>query len=301
MLLKDVLGLQRETGVFPDMGRDEYLSSPGLNASSLVSGWMPDGDIDVCRIRAAYETRKEFSTAKQDQIDRGTLGHMMLLEPERVATDVAIWTGKQRRGSDWTSFCDANAGRLIIRKEDFLSVEKCCRTVIGALSRHHPHILELLSEGEREVAIFSEDFGMATRGQLDWINTRAGSQAIVDLKFSETDMSSRMLDQNIRRFQYDTRMACYRQWLTRESGKSVDRVVTLNIGMVEPYAVVVKDFPEPALEHGWEKAQRLMQATRDAIEADCWPLYVREDEYIPPHWETDEEQIDMASVEELEL
>ena len=269
------------------MSREQYLSSEGLNPSVLKKG-LADGQVSPLVVRHHYENPPETTQAQKDRFAPGTLGHMAWLEPERVPADVAVWSGGRRAGNDWKEFVVVNAGKLIVKKDDYDRIMTCTDQVLKAL--RGSEVLDLLSEGESEVAVFSEEYGLQTRGQLDWINT-SGESAIVDLKFSDTH-SERVVDQNISRFNYDLSLACYHRWFTRESHKQVDRVVIVTICTTPPYGVVIRELGEVALEHGWDKADRVLAAVRGAIDNDSWDIPIASDHYTPPHWELEEQTLE---------
>lgn len=280
-------------GVLPHMGREDYMSTPGLNPSSLKKG-ITDGAISSLAVKHAYETPNQPTQAQLDRFAPGTLGHMCWLEPDRVSTDVALWSGR-RAGNEWKEFLADNADKLVIKVEDYDRVRTCCDEVLAYLETHSPEITDLLSEGESEVAVYSQEYDMLVKGQLDWINTTSNS-AIVDLKFSDKH-SERIADQNVSRFHYDLSLGCYHRWFTRESGKHVDRVVIITVCTTPPYGVVVRELGEPALEHGWDKADRVLQAVHKSIVDKAWPIPCVSGEYVPPHWELEEAELEGFDVQ----
>lgn len=289
MQIKDVLKADVRHELVTGLERDKYFSSCGLNPSSLAKGWLDDG-IDVSAIRYAYEgKRAPLDQEKRDQIDQGTLGHLFMLEPWKLDDEVAIWTGGRRAGKEWEKYKEDNDGKLLIRQADFDRVEECCRVVLDQFKTYYPQVFGLIAEGEQEVAVFSEEYGMQTKGLIDWINVRRGVGTIVDLKFSEKGTDSHIVDRNVRRFQYDTKIACYRRWFERESGKDIRECVNITVCTTAPYGVIVKRYGDTAYGHGWDKAKRLLQATKKAIETDRWPMFLVDEEYIPPAWEHEEE------------
>lgn len=292
--INDILG-DGHTGVQPAMGRDEYMSEVGLNPSSLKKG-LADGVVSTLAVKHAYENPNPPTQAQLDRFAPGTLGHMCWLEPERVGRQsVAIWSEGRRAGKAWKEFQAANADKLIIKAEDYDRVRKCCDVVLDHLRVHRPDVTDLLAEGESEVAVFSREYDMLVKGQLDWINTTANS-AIVDLKFSDTHSES-IADKNVSRFHYDLSLACYNRWFQRESGKQVSRVVIITVCTTPPYGVIVRELGEMALTHGWDKADRVLGSVRDSLSLDEWPIPCVSGEYVPPHWELDDVELEGFDVE----
>ena len=69
-----ILQPQGVSGMRPNMPRLEYDAIRRLNASSLCAGLIGVRDIDVRAIRDGFGVQRTFTTAKQDQLDCGTLG-----------------------------------------------------------------------------------------------------------------------------------------------------------------------------------------------------------------------------------
>lgn len=288
------------TGVYPGMSRDEYLDDVGMNPSTLAKAWN-GGAIDVRAGKAAYEQRgsRPSQQAKIDQMDRGTLGHMIMLEPQRVPLDVAVWKGKVRNGKAWDEFQVEHMGKLIVRLADYDQVMTACTEILNGL-QSHPQILGLIAEGESEVAVYSEEAGIQVRGQVDWINVKPGFAGIPDLKFTERSLEKRNIDLNVRRFQYDMKMACYSRWVCRErqGGVPLQHFTNLTFCMTKPYGVAVTRYGPQALEFGWDKAEKALTALRAAIEADDWPMLVMDDEYVPSPWEIEDVDEDLVGFEQ---
>lgn len=292
-------------GVYPGTSREEYLNDAGMNPSTLVKAWN-GGSIDVAAGKLAYESRdsRPKQQAKIDQMDRGTLGHMMMLEPERIKLDVAVWTGKVRNGKAWDAFQIKHAGKLIVRKVDYDNVARACDAILEGLQQH-PHILGLIAQGESEVAIYSEEkeegeeHGVQVRGQMDWINTKPGFEGIPDLKFTEQALALKSINANVERFQYDMKMACYARWWQRETGKTAMHFTNLTFGLTKPYGVAVTRYGTQALEFGWEKAERTLRAMRAAIEADEWPMLVIDSDYVASPWEIEDAEEELIGFDEV--
>jgi hypothetical protein len=295
--IRDVMTDDPIRGVYPGISREEYMAASGMNPSTLKKAWA-GGAIDVVSGKHAYEHRngKPKQQAKIDQMDRGTLGHMVMLEPERVETDVAIWTGKVRNGNDWVEFQIEHSGKLIVRRVDYDQTKRACEAILDGLQKH-PHILGLIAEGQSEVAIYSEEDGMQVRGQMDWVNSKAGYEGIPDLKFTERSLEQHNIDSNVKRFQYDLSMACYARWMDREFSKRLANFTNITFCTTKPYGVAVTRYGPQALEFGWDKAERAMKALKAAIEADEWPMLVLDDDYVPSPWEVEDAEDELVGFE----
>jgi hypothetical protein len=134
-------------GIVTNKPRIAYDSVQHLNPSSISAGFVDHTEIDPAAIKYAFETQRSFTQAARDRMDRGTLMHMMLLQPERLGSDVAIWpAGKARRGgteskpSEWDEFNATFGHKLIICQEDYDIVSEAHQAI-----RFHPVLTELLT------------------------------------------------------------------------------------------------------------------------------------------------------------
>lgn len=286
--IREVLGQVPDSSSPQQLERDKYMSLPGLNPSSLKKG-LRNGRVSALAVKHAYETPSTPTQAQLDRMAPGTLGHMCWLEPDRVPGDVALWSGR-RAGNAWKEFQAENKDKLIIKTEDYDRVRTCCDEVISYLESSQPEIISLLSSGIPEMAVFETEYDMLVKGQLDWVNTTSDS-AIVDLKFSDQH-DEQIADKNVSRFHYDLSLACYNRWFQRATGKQVNRVVIITVCTTPPYGVLVRDLGEIALEHGWDKADRVLQDVRQALDLNDWPMSCISGEYVPPHWELEEAELE---------
>ena len=103
--INDIANDPTPNGIRTEMPRHEYDAVCRLNMSSISEGFLDHEEVDPLAIKDRFEAKPEFvSQTTKDFRDKGTLAHMMLLQPERIAHDVAIWKGGDRRGSDWQKF-----------------------------------------------------------------------------------------------------------------------------------------------------------------------------------------------------
>jgi len=155
------------------VSREEYVSIIGMNPSSLAAGLVGHDDVNPAAIKLAWEQPGETArtAAAQDRLDRGTLAHLMVLQPELVAERVAIWRGGRRLSNEWTKFEDENSGKLIITAADFAAVAKATKDLKLQLK-----VADLLRGIECEVALVGSevcermDGHIIVKGQVDGVN-----------------------------------------------------------------------------------------------------------------------------------
>lgn len=260
-----------KTGLVKNMDRDEYDSIRRLNGSCLAQGLMPGNDIDVRAVRDSYGISRTFTPAKQDQLDCGTLGHMALIQPERIATDVAIWTGKIRSGGAWEEFQTANANKLIVRQSDYQSVMHDVQQL-----RSRESVAKLIRDVDAEVAVFaSEPAIMGTiyeKGLLDIVSLN--KQEIVDVKFTEAGISEYKIHKTMRDLFYREKMAHYRRLVAKATGTKPSEWKCKNLFLSRSgsLGVHVVEYTTMALEWAEKRMMNVMLKVAECLSTGDWPM-----------------------------
>lgn len=285
--------------IVPNMDRSQYRGLCGINPSSLSAGLMSGWDVDPRSIKDAYEADSNVRTgAAQDRMDRGTLAHLALLQPERLSKDVAVWNGGRRSGSVWAEFSDANKDRLIVPEDDYESV----MATVNKL-RSLPMVAEMLCDIEPEVAVFTGlnvgGVTMQARGQLDAVR-RSGILRIVDLKTTEAGIDQDSCERTIRTLHYREKMSLYRDWIAAETGTSPEEWKCYNVFLSlgsRPGVRVVK-FTSAALEWGRYRMEKALHSVAECLTAKSWPVFCKDDFMDVKPWEIEnepEEDIDYGN------
>jgi exodeoxyribonuclease VIII len=98
----------------------------------------------------------------------GTLTHLLLLEPHREATDIAVWTGKVKNGKVWDKFEEDNSNKLIVKPQE---LEQARRMVASILE--NPMVKNALRQpsgkAEYEFMGVDEVFEVPVKCGFDWI------------------------------------------------------------------------------------------------------------------------------------
>lgn len=251
-------------------------------------------DIDPCAIKLAWESPDSERTASsQDRKDRGTLAHLIVLQPELILERVAVWRGNRRAGNDYCDWQEENSGKLQITATDWSNVN----TAINAM-RSLPKVACLFCGIEAEVAMFgTEKCGdgkfIKIKGQVDGINR--GTRTIVDLKTTEAGIDQRSVERTIRNLHYREKMAMYRRWLSLATGTSREAWGCYNVfmSMKPPFGVVIVKFSSDALAWGEERMQAAIDSTAACLIANQWPLYCREIFMNVEMWESEDDYEDV--------
>lgn len=289
--IRDVLTRDDRHGIVVNHPRVDYMGIARLNPSSLAAGLLGVREIDPRAIRDAYQRQNEIEPpSRKDRMDRGTLAHLALLQPERLASDVAVWGGERRAGAAWDNFEDENDGKLIIRNEDYQSTMAAVNQM-----RSQKMVAQLLCDVEPEVAVFTQEgYGLVDtpiycKGQLDAV-CRA-RKVIVDIKTTEAGIDERSVQRTIREFHYREKMALYREWFASETKTSRDEWSCYNLflGIGDRLGIRAVKFTTGAMEFGLFRMQAALTEVATCLAADSWPMFAKEDVMDVAVWECAEE------------
>lgn len=273
-----------------NMPRGMYRHKPGLNPSSLAAGLMDGGEIDPRAIRDAYEGEdRTRAAAAQDRMDRGTLAHLALLQPERLAADVAVWSGDTRRGAVWDDFRTRNEGKLIVRSDDYESVMESVNAM-----RAQPIVSELLCDISPEVAMFVPVYAagltLQGRGQVDAVNF--AEKVIVDIKTTEAGIDQRSCERTIRDLHYREKMALYRRWLAELTDTDPEqwRCWNLFLSLGGRIGIRAMQFTPFSLEFGDMRMDAAINAAAECLATGKWPMFAKKDLMSVAPWEMPAEE-----------
>jgi hypothetical protein len=241
---------------------------------------------------AMVQVERERTAATQDAMDRGTLAHLALLQPDRLSEDVAVWHGGRRQGGEWDAFTAENAGKLILKADDHRETMR----IVNAL-RPDDLVASKLREVSPEVAMFTVEDGIDCKGQVDAIHV--GRFEIVDIKTTSTELSQRATESTIRRFNYREKMALYRRWVARLTQSDIDqwRCYNLFLGIGSHVGVRLVQLSSAALEWGEARMMNAVGKYGECRRLKDWPTFSRSDIVSVAEWEIgheEEMQIDYA-------
>jgi hypothetical protein len=260
-----------KTGAVLNMSREQYEAIPRMNFSTLKTGLIGIDDVDVSLIRETYEGEApQPLQTQQDAFDRGSLTHMVLLQPELLVDRVAIWKGDRRQGAEWQAFQEENAGKIIVREADARVVQQACREF-----RSMPRIRELLRPCDTEVAVFVKEGRIYCKCLLDGVSRAdSGLTVIIDPKTTRNGIDERSVMSSIRRFRYREQMGIYRRWFEAATGRKVDAVYLLFLSLPPQRigAAVVK-LTTAALQLGEARVLAALERLEESLDSDHWPKF----------------------------
>lgn len=282
--IEDILFRSLETGVIHCMQRSEYAAINAMNSSSLKSGLIGTNEVDPVLIRAAYEgTQSEPTSSLQDSFDRGTLAHIILLEPEKLVDAVAVWSGERRAGSEWKEFSEKNAGKLIMRAADVREVQAACRVV-----RSIQPVNELLRrKRETELAVFGRVSRTHCKGLVDSVTIDGGPVTIIDLKTTSKPLDEASILRVIRSLCYREQLGLYAQLYEQATSQPVEKVFLLFVSLETGGARLVR-LTTSALQFGFARMVAAIESVERCIDAKEWPTFFAESICDVASWEVED-------------
>lgn len=161
-----------------DLPDSEYHEVLAPEVAYYSSSQLKDAMKDIETFHGKYISKSidtSVSPQTQSNFDIGQLYHCMVLEPEKVDSQFALFTGVKKAGKRWEEFKEANEGKIIVNKRQWTTAE-----YIANAARNNEVCSDLLNEGFPEVSLFVELHGMRIKVRADWIDFERGF--ILDMK-----------------------------------------------------------------------------------------------------------------------
>ncbi len=223
---------------------------------------------------------------------KGRAIHAMVFEPDTVVRDFAVFDGPRRAGRAWDAFEEENAGKTILKRDEF---DACFEAALAV--RSNPLAAQYLREGVFESTIqwTDRETGLACKGRLDWLSS--APPVILDLK-SLADAEMRALQQATARHDYHCQLAFYRRGC-RALGLPVERVVMVWIERDAPHDVTVTTLDEDSLYLGDEEVTELLRRVAQCRETGQWPGRYQQEQLLSlPTWRfEDDDETDATGLD----
>lgn len=195
--------------------------------------------------RAALQAPPKDTDARR----LGRVRHLALIEPEKYATDVAVWEGDKRTKA-WKEFQAANAGKEIITADEGEEIARLCEAI-----RRHSIASAYLEGARAEVTCLwrhavegfagMSGFAVDCKARLDLLQTDV---AIIDIKGTR-DASPASFGRDSFNFGYFIQAAMYVDAVAACTGAVLPYVIVAAEHSA-PYAVQPYRLPEALLERG---------------------------------------------------
>lgn len=216
-------------------------------------------------------------------VGRGT--HTAILEPERFASEYAVFDGPRRAGKVWEEFAEANADKTILRRDEYDE----CLAMRDAVHAHETASSLLYGHSEVVVEWTDPGTGIRCKARLDHVNADG---EFCDVKttsstgvFDFQRLSARML--------YHCQLAFHRQGLAAVLGGPVPRPRIIAIEQNPPHDVVVYRLTDDAMYAGDQHVGDLLRRLATCRERDEWPgrHSCEQDLTVPPWMLSDDGEV----------
>lgn len=244
---------------------------PGIYSRAEVADYDAIDAVNYSSLKALARSPKHYrhhllNGAKETRpMFKGTAAHVAVLEPERLALEYAIFTGKRRAGKAWEAFEAAAIadGKKVI-KEAELAEAVAMRDAVRADALASSY----LSGGRHEVTVvwLDEETGLTCKGRIDFLRN---DYVLVDLKTTR-DAIPHWFGRDVARLQYHVQAAMYLDAVERLTGETA-RFVAVALESSPPYDVVTYDLPEPVISAGRDEYRRLLRLLVECRQENRWP------------------------------
>lgn len=230
-----------------------------------------------------YQHRLRNAKADASFLALGRATHTAVLEPDRFALDMAVYTESKSKGEgarkNWQAFQAANLGRTVLSADEYST---CC--AMRDAARAHPGAGPYLAHGTAEQTItwIDEPSGLRCKARLDWVST--SRPAIVDLKTAR-DVTPRRFASAAAGLLYHAQMAFYCMGWRAVTGADLAPVL-IAVESEAPHDVVCYRLDEEAQDEGRVIVRDLLDELAERQRTGCWPGVDRGVEQILslPRW-----------------
>jgi hypothetical protein len=248
------------------MDATTYRATEGISASDIKWILPP-------RTPAHYHAYKTGLIVREETraLVLGTLCHLAVLEPERLATAFAVRpAGLDFRTKDGKAWRDAQGEKPILDETEAAMLDGMSKSVAA-----HPAAAALLDGAQREVSLFKEHrTGLRLKGRLDVL----GNGYVADVKTAEAGDAGGFAAA-VFRYNYHVQAAMYCQLA------GVERFSFITVEKVAPFAVAVYDLSAKALQVGLNSLNYALDTITACEEAGEWPAYARDAQTLDlPAW-----------------
>lgn len=226
---------------------------------------------------AARATPKEPTAAMR----LGTIVHALVLEPDTVQASFAIMPKFDKRTTIGKKaaeeFEQDNAGKTVVDEYTWDRANAIASSVL-----RHPLVAENLRDGNPEVTLLWDQYGVPCKSRVDYMT----GSAIFDVKTC-SDASPEGFARQIATFSYHVQAAHYAAGFREVVGWDLDRFVFIAVETEAPYAVGIYTLDGRSLQSGRLLMERAAQAYKVALEhATDIPASYNDDvvELSLPNW-----------------
>lgn len=143
-------------------------------------------------------------SANQAALDEGSFTHSILLEPENVQAEYAIYPGKRRSGSEYQQFAQNHPGKIILLESQ---AERCFK--LQTVFNSQKDYAQFIQGGVAELSLCVELQNVPIKTRFDYINIEKGF--ISDVKTTSYGGELESFQQVVENLDYGLSAALYLQ------------------------------------------------------------------------------------------
>lgn len=190
----------------------------------------------------------------------GQVKHLLALEPNKAAEEIAVWAEGDRKGKAWLAFKEEHASKIILKADEMEEAQEAAAAV-----RRHPRASQLLTDGAAEVSIEWEAEGVKAKSRLDWV----APTHLVDLKFTK-DASPDGYPREAVKYGLPLQAAFYTDAVRAKTGRELPFYV---VAVEGPGHVTVWRVRPDVIQLGRDTYKRLLRQFEWCKSQDEWPGY----------------------------
>lgn len=249
------------------LGREEYDGLKAVNWSTLCN---------ATKSAAHYLYGLQYPKEQTDPMRLGCLIHTVVLQPDNLSAEYAVWRGDTRRGKEWEAFEATNSGKILVRMRDLEEA-----WAIHEAVWNHPLAGAILSQpGLPECSLLwtDEATGLPCKARLDWLDVPVHA----DIKSTST-IEERAFGRHTFDMLYHCQFAFSRMGLRSHGIEPVVKIIAVESD--PPYDVAVYDMPSHVLDVGEAKVRKALALVAECRKTGEWPgRYSQEVPLVLPPW-----------------
>ena len=271
-----------------ELSNEVYHAGPGISHSGLK---------EIGRSPLHYMHKKRHGSQATAAMQKGTLIHMALLEPERFAASVIDSGCNDKRLKAYKAVVAENPGCMVMKAAEYEEIDGARKAVEG-----HPIAVGMLRGGVAESSLYwtDKETGILCRCRPDYM--LKDEAVLVDLKKTQS-ATAEDICRTIANYGYHTQAAFYmagfeaifgydpffRFVFVEEKAPHGVRVVELMDGEYNPQNPFDGGYP---LEFGRMLNKKRLQEYASCLSDDNWPGYPPAiDQMDIPHWAYDPKEV----------
>lgn len=151
--------------------------------------------------------KKEFIDGERENrqvnaFDEGNYAHTLILEPDKVKSEYAFFSGFKKIGNEWKLFKENNSDKIILSKPQKHRVEKWVESY-----KKNKTAVEIISGGIAEHSVAGNLAGVPIKVRADYINIDKGY--IADVKTTSYNCDLDTFRYVVKSLKYDLSAALY--------------------------------------------------------------------------------------------